>query len=250
MNMTNGPTPLKPFAPAHTDEADARRNKDLELFHEWKNTGSKRALTNLIGQLEPVINKEVMRATGALPIAALRAEALSWTVKALNTYDPGRGVLISTHVSNYLPKIRRVNYKFQNAARLPENLQRSYRDYRSARDELTEQLNRDPTDKEVGAHIGWTEKQTTKFRNMLFDDLIESNAARESAYKEFNSQSIFMEHLQSQFTPEEKMIFEHHKDLSSAQMAEKLGVNVNRYNYLKSKLVDKIKNLKMEAGEY
>lgn len=226
------------------------KRKDQEAYEQWKTTGSKRDLGVLMDQLSPVIYHEVSRASGSLPVTALSAEAKKWTWKAIQTYDPAKGTAISTHVMNYLPKVRRLNYKFQNAVRLPENLQLKFHEYNHALVMLTDELNREPTDDELARKLGWSKPQTVKFKNSLYSDHIESGSERPAEFTRFNEDAFFMEHLMSQLTEQERIIFDNVKQVSSSDLAQKLGVNLNRLNYLKSKLIDKIQTLQRQAGIY
>lgn len=225
------------------------KNKDQQAFENWKASGSKKDLGILMGQLGPIVYAEVKRQSGSLPTAALSAEAKKWAYKGIQTYDPSKGTAISTHVMNYLQRVRRVNYKYQNAVRLPENMQLKYHDYNKTLVDLTDELNREPTDEEMAKKIGWSKPQVVKFKNSLYNDLIESNSERASEFTQFNTQSIFMEHLMSQLDYQEKFILENSKLMSSAEMVEKLGLkNLNRLNYLKSNLVSKIEKIQQESG--
>lgn len=237
-----------PVKPAF-DYAGARK-KDQEFFDSWKRTGSKKDLGALINSLNPIIYSEVKRVSGSLPPAALAAEAKNWTVKAIQSYDPSKGTTLSTHVMNYLPKVRRMNYKFQNAVRLPENMQLQFHDFNQGLTRLTDQLNREPTDDELAKHIGWSKAHTIKFKNSLYADLIESGTERPNEFTTFNENAILMEHLMSQLSSEEKYILENSKGMSSTELAKKLDININRLNYLKSKLVDKIKSIKTDIKMY
>lgn len=225
-----------------------RRQKDQDLYDHWKETGSKQSLGKLIEQLSPVIFSEVRRASGSLPPAALEAEAKKWTVQAIKNYDPSKGAALSTHVMNYLPKVRRMNYKYQNAVRLPENMQLQYNEYNRALTDLTDQLNRDPTEAEMATALGWSKPQVIKYKNSLYADLVESSSARPSEFTQFNDNAILMQHLLSQLTADERFILENSKIISATEMAEKLGVNINRLNYLKSKLTQKIKSIQHDIG--
>jgi DNA-directed RNA polymerase specialized sigma subunit len=224
------------------------RSKDLELWEAWKKTGSKKDLSNLLDQLSGVIYSEVHRASGSLPTTALTMEAKNWAYKAIQTYDPSKGTSLSTHVMNYLPKVRRMNYKYQNAVRLPENLQLKYHEYNRHLTQLTDELNRDPTDEELAKRIGWSKPQVVKFKNSLYSDLIESASERPAEFTQFNQGSILMAHIMDSLSPEEKFIFDNAKTMSSTEVAAKLGVNLNRYNYLKKKLIDKVAVMKQEVG--
>lgn len=227
-----------------------RKEKDLELYHQWKATGSKKHLGELIDNLGGIISIEVRRASGSLPTTALAGEAKKWAYKAIQTYDPDKGFALSTHVGNYLPKVRRMNYKFQNAVRLPENMQLKFHEYNHAVVMLTDQLNRDPTDEELASKLGWSKAHVVKFKGALYSDLIESGNEKANEFSHFNETALLMEHLMSQLDYQEKYILEHSKVISSTELAKNLGVNINRLNYLKAKLADKIKKIKLESGMY
>lgn len=232
--------PVKPFIDY--------RAKDVELFNRWKETGSKRDLGVLVNQLHPIIYSEVHRLRGSLPPAALSAEATKWAIKGIETYDPTKGTALSTHVTNWLQKTKRLNYRFQNAVRLPENMQLKYNEFNRAVTQLTDELNRDPTDDELARKLGWSKAHTTKFKGRLYADLVESSSERPSEVSHFNDRSILMEHLLNSLSADEKFILEQSKDMSATDMAAKLGVNINRLNYLKKKLVTKIEEAKNSLG--
>jgi DNA-directed RNA polymerase specialized sigma subunit len=229
-------------------DLSAAKAKDVELWKQWKETGSKEHLGQLVKQLSPVIYSEVNRVSGTLPPSALSAEAKKWAIKALHTYDPVRGTALSTHVMNYLPKVRRLNYKYQNAVRLPEDMHLKFHEYDRTAGQLADQLNRDPTDDELAKALGWTKGKTVKFKSSLYADLIESSSERPSEFTEFNDNAILMQHILGQLTTEERFILDHTKDMSAGDIAKKLGVNINRYNYLKKKLTDKIYKIKVDIG--
>jgi DNA-directed RNA polymerase specialized sigma subunit len=251
--MTTLPNPIPTPPPALVYDAEyyqGLKDKDQELYERWATTKSKTDMGKLMSSLAPLVYKEVRRASGTLPVAALSAEAKKWTIKAIQSYDPSKGALISTHVGNYLPKVRRMNYKFQNAARLPENLQLKFQSYNHELAALTELLNREPTDAEMATALGWTKPQTVRFKSMLYSDLVESSSEKDSEYSRFNEGAILMEHLMSQLDYQEKFILENSKVISASEIARNLGVNTNRFNYLKKNLQNKIELIKRDSGMY
>jgi DNA-directed RNA polymerase specialized sigma subunit len=226
------------------------KSKDIKLFNKWKETGDKKAMGELVNQLAPIIHSEVRKVSGTLPEAALVGEAKKWTIKAIKTYDPDRGVALSTHVMNYLPKIKRMNYQYQNSARLPENLQLQYSQFKGTISNLQEQLGREPTDDEIAKSMGWSKGTVVKFKGRLYEDLVESSTQRPIEVSQFNSNRFLMDHLMDQLDETEKYILLNSKEVSVTEMCAHLGINVSRYNYLKAKLRDKIMNIKREIGMY
>lgn len=223
------------------------KEQDLELYTAWKQSGDKKALGDLMHNLNPLIYTEVKRASGTLPSTALSAEAKKWTIKAIQSFDPDKGVALSTHVMNYLPKIRRMNYKFQNAARLPENLQLQYHTWNQASTKLQERHDREPTDEEMADELGWKKKAVIKYKGSLYSDLVESGSERPVEVTTFNTNKVLYDYILMQLTSDEKFILNHSDTMSSTELAAKLGVNINRLNYQKRLLIDKIKKLQVET---
>lgn len=226
------------------------KSKDQELYQAWKESGDKNALGKLVNQLSPVIYSEVRRVSGTLPESALSAEAKKYTVKAIQNYDPSKGASISTHVMNYLPKIRRLNYKYQNAARLPENLHLQFSQFRTTTSHLEDVLNREPTDEEIAKELGWSKGAVIKFKGSLYEDLVESSTQKPVETNQFNSNRLLMDHLMAQLDQDEKYILLNNKSISANDMCAHLGINISRLNYLKAKLKSKISGIKTDIGMY
>lgn len=227
-------------------ESVDHKSKDLVLYNQWAKTKSKKDLGVLVNHLSPLIYKEVSRVSGSLPVSTLSAEAKVWTAKAIHTYDPSKGFALSTHVMNYMARVRRLNYKYQNVARLPENKQLQFHEYNKALTQLSDELNRDPSEEEMASRLGWSKGQVIKFKGTIFSDLLESKNERPTEYSHFDDTSIRMKHLRDQLTDQERFIWDNKDKMSATQLAAKLGVNTNRFNYLQKKLIQKIGELKRE----
>lgn len=232
----------KPIIPEKIDY----KAKDMHLYNTWKESGSKKDLTKLVTHLSPLIYREVSRASGTLPTSALNAEGLNWTIKAIHTYDPDKGFALSTHVTNYLQRVRRMNYKYQHVAKLPENMKRDYNKYNTALTQLSDELNRDPTEEELAARLGWSKGVVVRFKQRVFSDLIDTDDEKPDQVVEFSDQNILMNNLMSRLTEDEKTILKYKGKIPAPELAAKLGVNTNRLNYLQNKLVKKITDLKSE----
>jgi len=252
--MQSNPIPLaasedeEDYTPVFHSVSEERRAQDLAMYHQWNKTKSREDMGKLVNQLSPLIYKEVSRASGTLPTAALNAEAKKWTVKAIQTFEPERGFALATHVMNYLPKVRRLNYKYQNAVRLPENMQLQFHEYNKSLAQLSDELNRDPTEEEMAKHLGWSKAYVVKFKGSLYADLLEGASEKPAELSHYSDNSILFKHLLEQLTPQERMIWDLNKELSSTELAAKLGVNINRLNYLKNSLKNKVLKLKTELG--
>lgn len=222
------------------------KSKDILLYNTWKQSGSKRDMTNLVNHLSPLIYREVSRAAGTLPLAALNAEGKTWAIKGIKSFDPSKGFALSTHVTNYLQRVRRMNYKYQHAARLPENMKREFHKYNSGLSQLSDELNRDPTEEELASHLGWSKGQVVKFKKNVYSDHLESGNEKATEVVQYTDNNLLMDSLLSRLSADEKFILNNKGKMSATELATKLGVNNNRLNYLQNKLVDKITGLKTE----
>lgn len=234
---------------------DFNKSKDLELFETWRQTQSKEDLGNLMRQFEPLMFKQVRRQSGSVPPSALSAEAKKQAIIAFSTYDPEKGAALSTHVYNRLNKLKRINSKYQNAVRLPENQHYNFSDYNNSFERLKETLNRDPSDVEVASDLGWDKKEVKRFRERLYSDLYESGTEVSSTHSRFDNTKILMSLVEENLDHQEKIIWENVKkpkdqQKSVPEMAQQLGVNVNRFQYIKSKMVNKIRKLQNELGDF
>lgn len=234
---------------------DFNKSKDLEYFQKWKDTGSKEDLGNLVKQFEPLMFRQVRRLSGSVPPSALSAEAKKQAIIAFNTYDPDKGAALSTHVYNRLNKLKRINSKYQNAVRLPENQHFNFSDYNNTVERLKETLNRDPSDNEVASDLGWDKKEVKRFRERLYSDLYESGTEVASTHSKFDNTKILTSLVEESLDPQERIIWENVKKPKDQQksvpdLAAELGVNVNRFQYIKSKLVKKIYKLQGELGDF
>ena len=229
IDETPGPAPEVVTRPDY-------RSKDKVLYEQWAANKSGQNLSALMKHLSPLVYSEVQRQSGALPKAALAAEAKIWTIKAIKSFDPSKGFALSTHVMNFLPKVRRLNYKHQNAARLPENQQRQYREYSKSISNLENELGRDPTDDELAKHLGWSKAYTVKFKGRLFSDLIESGSENASQMSQYSDSNMLFNEIMNRLTPQERMIAELKGTMPAPELAKKLGFDINRLNYEQRKL--------------
>ncbi len=221
--------------------------RDTELYEAWKKNPSPQTLGNVISALMPLAGKEVSRGSGSLPQTALLGEAKKWLVQAVKTYDPTKGVALSTHATNYLQKVRRMNYQYANVARLPESKQLQFHTYSSAVSELSEALGRPPTDDELAARLGWSKKQTVKFGGMIYKDWGDHASGVDSPHYEYDRRNVFLEELKSKLTPQELALFSElmkKEKTSNPDLARKLSLTVPQISVLKASLKKKADNLK------
>lgn len=226
-------------------------DKDLELFHAWKNTGDKKALKNLVNNLKPIIQSETTKLSGSLPSSALKGEVVSWTIRAIKDYDPSKGTKLSTHVYNWTRKAKRLNYTYQNLANMGEDKQLQYGKYNLAVTNLEDEHGREPTNKEIAQRLGWSEKEVEKYKGLIFQDHFESGNLYSAEHSRFNSDPLKLNYIRDKLTPDELKILDGRANkIPAGDIAQSLNMNINQYNYASGKLTSKVQQLLSEYGTW
>jgi DNA-directed RNA polymerase sigma subunit (sigma70/sigma32) len=157
------------------------RPKDLELWEEWKHKRSKRALNGLMKEMTPVLEsfKNSHYTTNMqIPPGAFDGVIKGLAYSAFKTYDPSKGVKLSTHVYNHLQKSKRFVATYQNIGRIPENRIFDVGKFNRAYTTMEEKLGRPPESKELAKHLRWTVKEV---------DLMSRSLRRDVAGSKFES---------------------------------------------------------------
>lgn len=236
--------------------SSTQREKDLQLWHEWnKDRSNKRATSNLLSAMAGPIGKEVTRVSGSLPRGVLEGAAKRWAIEAFHRYKPETGVALATHVTNWLPKIRRLNYQHQNMVAMSEENTLQFSKFKNAHLDLFEQLNRDPTDDELANHLEWKPLEVKKYKQMIFNDHYESGSEKGSEAHEFDQDKIAFDHFREHhLNDQERVIYDSlfldgDNKMSNPQLAAKLNVKVSNLTYMKTQIRKKVVQFKKSLGK-
>lgn len=230
-------------APPPVEKIDYK-SRDLALYRNWKQTGSKRDMSQLVKQLGPILYREVAHVSGTLPSAALNAEVKNWAIKAVHSFDEDKGFALSTHVTNYIRRVRRLNYKYQNAARLPEHMQREFHVYNLAHTQLSDELNEEPSVEHMADRLGWSKSRVAKFKSRIYSDHFEGGEEAPTEVSQYSDEGLLAKSLLSNLNAEEKTILQFKGKISAGELAAKLSIDTNSLNYKQRKLTEKLKMLK------
>lgn len=119
--------------------------RDLELWRVWNRGKGVPDLETLMGHMRPVIQREVGRWSKIVPEIVVESEAKRLALKAFHSFDPNRGVQLSTHVVNQLQPLSRMAYARQSTMSIPEHQRLTYNRYLRARAQLEDELGRPPS---------------------------------------------------------------------------------------------------------
>ena len=223
--------------------------RDLELWKQWNKTKSSMDLEALIRQLDPLIQSEVNRRAGTLSRPMLLTQAKVLAVKAIQNYEPTKNVKLSTHVTNQLQKLSRVNYAHQNAARIPEHAMLQFHTFNLAKEDLKEEHGRDPTFQEMADQLKWSPKKVEQFQTQFGrSELLESIDTPAEMFVAATHDPRIDYAYHSMSTRQQK-IFEYTtgymgaERLSNAAIIKKLEITQGILSYEKTKIREMLKGL-------
>lgn len=186
------------------------KQKDIELFHQWKNNPSPSTLNPLMQQLRPAIIGEALKwkQSGINP-SLLESHAYQLAYDSLQTFDPSLGYQLNTHLTNHLRKMSRYAIQHQNAIRVPEEKVFEYRKQMSAREELLQKLGREPSPMEIAEHVGSGNK-IGDYKPLVEHFYSKSSEAGGSpAMQELSMDAVALHLMHDNLTEEQRFVFDH-----------------------------------------
>jgi DNA-directed RNA polymerase specialized sigma subunit len=229
--------------------------KDFELWQKWNRTRSPLDFDALLKQMMPLIKTEVQKHVGVLDYMTLESEAILQAKKAFETYNPTAGASLATHLVNYLKKMKRMIYEKQSFLKVPEAHKLRWNTFNIARQDLMNQLGREPSFAEMKDRLGWSTQALTLFNRYMDkaefseDKPMPKFLAIDLAMTDSEDKKL-LAYLYHDLNPQEQRLFElltGYGGITPARNAteimRKLGINQNQLSYQKKKLIEKIEEL-------
>ena len=153
--------------------ANQYKDKDIQLWKEWKANPSNATLKPLLNSLNPLIESNVNKLHGNLPRSALKAQMIKLTINALPNYDPEKAQL-NTYLNNTAGnKLHRYVYTYQNMGSIPEPRAIQIGTFKRIKTNLENDLVRAPTYEEIGDQMHLPVKQIKLLEKEIRQDLIQ-----------------------------------------------------------------------------
>ena len=182
--MATSNTPVSDYFQEKVSVKKGRKEHELGLWQAWKDGGEQAEhLAPLLKLYEPIIAQKVRQwKPPQVPESAFKAELQTHTIKAFQSYDPTRGAALNTHVESRLPKAMRYGNRGANLQYLPEEQARSIGKLTKAKDLLTEELGRAPTNDEIADNVGLTPKRVGTILGGMKRDIPMSRSGGAESY--------------------------------------------------------------------
>lgn len=133
-----------------------------EPYKAWKADPSPATRSKFLAAMEPDIDKAIQANVGRVdPLTRARGRRVA--LQALNTYDPSRGRL-RTHLYNHMRTLKRYAGQQGMGVKVPERVMLDRRTLDLARQELQDDLGREPTDSELSEKVGYSSDRLAHIR--------------------------------------------------------------------------------------
>lgn len=237
-------------APLALPSSSPRADEDLAAYTKWKRSQSGADLDALLRRLDPVVQSEVQKRAGTLSRDLLLGQARKLAVDAIRSFDPNRGVKITTHVVNQLQKLSRVNYTHQNAARIAEHHMLQFHTLRIAREDFSSEHGREPTTEELADQLRWSPSKLTEVQSQFQrSELLEHAGGGASSAHSFvaSEHDPSIGYVYASLSPRQQQIFDMRtghggqKPVGNPVIMKKLGITQGVLSYEIARITDALK---------
>ena len=237
--------------PALEELKQAKKDKELEMWRKWKSGGKKKEdLEPLIKSFTPMIKSKVnvYSQKVRIPPSAIELTFQIEFVNALNSYDPSKGAALGTYVYRYLDKGKRWIAENQNIGRIPENRIYKIGEYNKQKEELMEELGREPTDKEMASNLEWDEAEVERMRSEQRTDLVTQGFEEDPFALVPSKTEEVLRLFKYELVGEQREVYEYltgygkPKMTSTGDIAREMGLKDYQVSRVKSQIEKKLKH--------
>lgn len=229
----------------------------LPEYELWRKNPTSKNLNAVLNALMPTINSELQRFNG--PPHVLKAKAKLLAINAIKTYNPKSGAHLRSWVVTQLQPLSRYSQKLKPVY-VPELAARQAAELNTARQRLSDELGREPTDEELADELGLSVNKIKKLKSAVPAVMSESSIVDMNVSDDFSSgnlpavvspntldlaQSIVYESLD----PNSKKLYDlktkpqNGKYLSNKEIASLLNISPARVSQRTKEIAEEINNL-------
>jgi DNA-directed RNA polymerase specialized sigma subunit len=230
---------------------ESLQGNEFTMWKAWKSDPKEERLAPLMNSLQRLVHYRVNEFKRApVPDAAVRGFANAQVVKALHTYNPTKGASVGTHVNWHLKKVRSFVVKHQNLGKIPEHRAYNITKYKSAKQELEDEIGHAPDALSLSEHLGWSQKEVGRMESELEKrDLIASKNLEPDTLPDLHSakERDALRYIHYDLVPDERLVFEYtlglygKPKLSATDIAKRMGISLPKVSRLRRKIDKKLR---------
>lgn len=189
-----------------------RKGNELDLYKQWKQTGSTSAFQQLYTSMKPLMYEAAKRASygSNVPQTAHQIWAAQSFYDALRTYKPTEGTALQSHVYNAVSnKANRLNYIYQNLGHIPEPRAMKIGLYQNIYENLKAERGREPSTGEIADKLQWGIKDVSKIQKELQKDYAISLDSEGQKFFESSLDEEILDYVYYELTPEEQLVYDY-----------------------------------------
>lgn len=233
-----------------TQERKAKQQQELELWRDWKADPQPKKLEPLLESLQPLVHRKVNQFKAApVPQAAVHGFANQQVVKALNTYNPEKGTQLGSWVDWHLKKVRSFVVKHQNIGKIPDQRAYNITRFKTAKQELLEELGYLPDSLTLAEHLGWSQAEVGRMETELRKDLVQSKNPEPDTLPELSSsrERDVLRYIHHDLDPEERTVFEYtlgmygKPKLSATAIAKEMKISLPKVSRIRRRIDEKLR---------
>jgi DNA-directed RNA polymerase specialized sigma subunit len=206
--------------------------EQFQTWKQWKNTGDKRLLGDLLKSTDSTIDAALRTYAGNNP--RLRTRAYILAREAIDSYDPSKKTGINTHVMSHLRRLYRVSAERSSVVHVPENVRLDSLAVRNFINEYKDQNGADPSDLLVADKLKMSKKRVAKalsFGNETAEtsalsekgDVMEGNVA----VTEKSEEDIWKDYVYHDLDETNRKVFEWTTGYNNKPILKKIDVAKN-----------------------
>tara|TARA_Y100000310_G_scaffold261924_2_gene271463 strand:+ start:1390 stop:2358 length:969 start_codon:yes stop_codon:yes gene_type:complete len=244
-------------------EVDTPKTSVDSLYGAWSTSQSQADLAALVDYLKPQIQKSISALIGETS-PAIETKAKLLTIKAIKTFDPEGGSMLTSWVYTQLQPLRRYNQQSKPVP-VSERVRRRLAELNNFEEQFEENHGRPPSDSEVSDALGWSkkaleqlrksQKSTTSYESTIPGEETDGTTRGDTVALEEDKTTEIIELFYESLSPMEQSIIEFKlglwgkPKLSNTEIASKLGISPARVSQIANRIADDLEQFKVEYGD-
>lgn len=231
--------------------ATTQQQEDLAAWKAWKASPTPQNTERLINLVMPLLGREVSHWSTLAPKFLLMNEAKRIALEAFQTFDPSRGVLLSTHIMSRLQKLSRLAYERQSTLTVPEHQRLAFNTVDRVKRQLEEEHGMPPSMAAIADRMSITPDKLHQLLQTVGKTEFLTSADTGPGFAVAPDNGRVLDLAYHDMTPLQKKIFEYRTGYNGAvrkngaQICKELGITQGQLSYQLEnlqKLLQKAKN--------